>query len=102
MNRASFLKSLAVLVATPSLLGTAASQSITLPKKQIIKSFAFKLTAEMREDDGYMKSLFYNRNSVVWRGCLQAGIDLTQPFNWVIGYDRKDFTKNLLTCKITQ
>lgn len=102
MNRAGFLKSLAVLVAAPQLLQTAAAQSNTLPKGCVCKSYMFKLTKEMREDAGYMEHLFLSRASFVWKGCLAKGINLEEEFDYVIGYNGDDFAHDLFTCKITQ
>jgi len=102
MNRALFLKTLAVLIASPALIGTASSQSITLPKRPVKKSYFFKITEEMRANDFYMDFLLTDKNSFVFDGCKKAGMDLEKPFDYKIGWDGDDFASNCISCLIEQ
>ncbi len=101
MNRSSFIRSLALLIAAPSVIIDVASNSTAaLDVKK--PAFWFKITEEMQSDIPLMDHLLNSKNSWVYKNALEKGVDLSKPFEMKVGYHGDDFTKNLLTAVITQ
>lgn len=106
MNRSSFIKSIAMLIAAPKIVGELQVLRQEKPKTFIsgyIKTaFCFKISKEMEEDTEYTQWLFNNKSSFLWKKAEESGMDLSQPFDIAIGEERNDFAMNLRTCIVSQ
>lgn len=102
MKRSDFIKSIALLIAAPKVVGELdiiKVPDVSIPNKV---SVYFKVSEEMMKDVEYIGYLFNNKSSFLWRNCEKAGISLSKPFDFKLGYEEDDFPRNLKTGVITQ
>lgn len=96
MTRGSFFKILATVIASPGIITSLKVKDVFREKSHTIKkAAAFKITEEMQKDEVALKI-------VTEMAAKNSGIDLGKSFNCDFGYSEDDFTKNILTCVISQ
>lgn len=102
MKRTEFIKSIALLIAAPKILGGMKPiEKIAIESAKKVGCY-FKITQEMQDDVQYLEWMFNDKTSFLWEGCSKKGIDLSKHFTIQIGYEEDDFTRNLKTVVITQ
>lgn len=92
-----------MLIAAPKILGELKTiKDVPNTADYTLLGYRFKISDEMVKDSVYTEFLFNDQHSFLWRSCTQAGIDLNKPFEFQIGFEEDDFTRNLKTGVIIQ
>lgn len=94
-----------MLIASPKVIGELqVLKQEEFATSEIYKKIGywFKISTQMEKDKGYIEYLFNDKSSFLWKNCKRAGIDLNNPFEFNLGFEENDFTRNLKTGVITQ
>jgi hypothetical protein len=100
MKRSEFLRNVIGLLAAPTIINELAKKPIA----HVIKYNAvfFKIPTVAIQDKEYLE-YFLTKSYSPWRKrAKECGVDMDKPFETQIGYNGDDFTRNMLTIKLTQ